>query len=330
LNIKLSIVIVSYRTPELLLNCISSIKRETQELKYEIIVVDNAQDDGSKELVYSSFTDIVWINSGYNAGFSRANNIGIRRAQGEYILLLNPDTEIKGSFLSDMILFYKQHDLDNKLGLLSCRIISLRDGSLLVGSGIGFYSWKNELKKNPVYIYLNRVLGIKTKKNYQPEKMHYTNHEIDFVSGACMLIKKSKIGSERMLMDEDFFLYWEDAEWSFRIKYAGFVNYFWGDAEVYHVNSASTEKTHTFNEQLFLSSWLFLLKTQSKYTYFLSKILFRFNYKINTYLLKKASQHKELQQQEKEAAIFFHYVKNQESGFSSITSSSNNYLNYAE
>lgn len=330
MSIQLSIVIVSYRTPELLLNCISSIKRETQQLSYEIIVVDNARDDGSKELVYSSFPDIVWINAGYNAGFSRANNIGIKRAQGEYVMLLNPDTEIKGSFLSSMIHFYEQHDQNNALGLLSCRIISLRDGSLLVGSGIGFYSWKNELKKNPVYIYLNRILGIKNKKNYRPEIMHYTNHEIDFVSGACMLIRKSKIESEKMLMDEDFFLYWEDAEWSFRIKKAGFINYFCGDAEVYHVNSASTEKTKTFNEQLFLSSWLFLLKTQSKYTYLLSKLLFRFNYKINTYLLKRAGQHKELQQQEKEAAIFFHYVKNQESGFTSITSSSNNYLNYAE
>jgi|688.fasta_scaffold78795_3 GT2 family glycosyltransferase len=276
---ELSIIIVNYNTALLLEKCIFSILNFSSGLKFEIIVVDNDSQDDSKRIITEKFPQVVWLESGYNAGFSRANNIGIRNAKGDYVLLLNPDTEVKEDFLISLLAFYKQRDSKGDLGLLGCRIISLVDGSLLVGTGIGFPSIKKALKANPLIIRLQRVVkSVKTKK-YNPKIMHYQNHEVDFVSGSCVMISKRKILEANLFLDEDFFLYSEDVEWSYRVKNSGFVNYFCGELEVYHINSASTDKlTSGKSFQILLSRFLFILKSYGVVYYLLYLFIVKANW----------------------------------------------------
>jgi len=274
----LSIIIVHYKTPDLLSKCVASIFATTPSERIEVIVVDNDSKDNSKELILQEFPQVKWIDSGYNAGFARANNSGIRMAKGEYIVLLNPDTYVTEDFFKKWLEKYKEMDQNHQLGLLGCRIISSVDNSLLVGTGRGFPSWEKYLNANPVYVKFAKKRPL---KKYNAQEMHYHNHEADFISGACVMIKKSKIEQHNLYLDEDFFLYSEDVEWSFRVKKKGYFNYFCADVEVFHVNSASTgEMTDNKLSQITVSRFLMLLKSYGVLRFSLIQIIIRFNFRL--------------------------------------------------
>jgi GT2 family glycosyltransferase len=304
----ISIIIVSYKTPELVLGCIRSIFESASSVKFEVIVVDNSNDDGTKALIFDSFPEVSWIDSGYNAGFARANNLGISRAKGSYILVLNPDTTIKYRFLDDFISFYKAKNIElkSKLGFLTCRIVSSVDQTLQVGSGKKFVGFKKEIAKNPIFIYLNRIVNV-TENSYDPAVSHFTNHEVDFVSGACFIIEKSKIDASKLNFDEDFFLYYEDLELSYRSRKLGFRNYFCSDLEIYHVNSASTSKSADRNYQINVSEYLFYFKRFNRINYFLMGYLIRFNFFFNRILLQRKNETELLIALGKEEAVFKKY-----------------------
>lgn len=274
----LSIIIVHYKTPELLNKCLASIFTSITSELVEVIVVDNDSKDNSKELVLQVFPLVKWIDSGYNAGFARANNSGIRSAKGEYILLLNPDAYVKQKALITLLEYYKKLDVNNNLGLLTCRVLSSIDNNLQVGSGTEFPGLKKYLRANPIFI---KFFPNKATRPYDAPKMHYINHEIDFASGGCVMIKKSKILENDLFLDEDFFLYSEDVEWSFRVKKKGYVNYFCADVEVFHVNSASTgEMTDNKLSQITVSRFLMLLKSYGVLKFSLIQLLIRFNFRL--------------------------------------------------
>jgi GT2 family glycosyltransferase len=303
-----SIVIVSYKTPELVLGCIRSIFESGSSVKFEVIVVDNANDDGTKALIFNQFQEIVWIDAGYNAGFARANNLGISRAKGSYILALNPDTTIKYRFLDNLFSFYKTKNIElkSKLGFLTCRIVSSLDQTLQVGSGKKFVGFKKEMAKNPIFIYLKRIINV-TENSYDPAVSHFTNHEVDFVSGACFIIEKSKIDTSKLNFDEDFFLYYEDLELSYRSRKLGFRNYFCSELEIFHVNSASTSKITDKNYQINISEYLFYYKRFNSIHYFLLGNLIRFNFFFNRILLKRKNETELLIALKKEKAVFKKY-----------------------
>ena len=106
-NMDLSIIIINYKSPHHVLACIESIYKETQKHSFEIIVVDNDSGDDSEIKIRGAFPDVIWTQSGYNAGFARANNIGIRASKGEYILVLNADTIITENALDKTIDLFK-------------------------------------------------------------------------------------------------------------------------------------------------------------------------------------------------------------------------------
>ena len=191
----LSIIIVHYRTPRLLLACIKSILQDTYDGPLEILVVDNGgltppvRDDLKK------LPNVQCIDTGYNAGFARANNVGIRLAKGKYILLINPDSTIVPGFLSTMVTNYQLYEKKEKLGLMGCRIINPENGHVFeYGSGRGFYRLQHILRQNPLYIWALRKRN--TKKTYTAQKLHYVNHFVDFVSGACVMVNKEVLIKE--------------------------------------------------------------------------------------------------------------------------------------
>lgn len=305
---EISIVIVSYKTPELLVGCIRSICENVGSIQFEIIVVDNASGDGSKEAVLTNFAEVVWIETGYNAGFSRANNLGIKNAKGDYLLILNPDTYIVSDFLSRMLSFYKKQNtlFQSKLGLLTTRIISSVDRSLLVGTGRKFIGFQKELNKNPILILLQRIFKYK-KERYNPHVFHFQNHEVDFVSGACFMIERKKVIENNLYFDEDFFLYFEDLEFCYRSKKAGLRNYFYSEIEIYHVNSASTSKTNNLNAQIKISEYLFYFKRFNLFQYFLMGYLIKFNFFLNSFLLNRKNEFYLIEALEFERLLFNEY-----------------------
>lgn len=286
--ITVSIVIVHYKTPQLLVECVRSIIDTTTDISYEIVIVDNNSEDESEILITTNFPHIKWINTGYNAGFARANNRGIRETNGEYVFLLNPDALVTTDYLSKLVNHYQQLAATLPVGLLTSRILSSVDNSLLVGTGIGFKGIRKEWAKNPIILKLGQLFNRKQKTiSYNAAQMHYTNHEVDFVSGACTLIKRSTLEKMNLYLDEDFFLYWEDVEWSFRVKTKGLNNFFFSDAEIFHVNSASTGKSNHRNAQVRISEFLYYAKRYNKLTFHLLGLLIRINYFLNSLLLKR-------------------------------------------
>jgi GT2 family glycosyltransferase len=327
-KIEISIIIVHYKTPQLLLDCVRSLRENSDGIKLEVVVVDNDSKDESEQLILNAFPQTNWIQSGYNAGFARANNLGIRNSTGEYILLLNPDTFIKEGFLDKMLANYKELSNKENLGLLGCRIISSIDGSLLVGTGRGFQGLSKYLKANPLVIKLLPKYVV--KKNYIAEKMHYKNHEVDFVSGACVMIERQKIENYKLYLDEDFFLYYEDLEWSFRAKKSGLTNYFIAETEVFHVNSASTEANPVKNNIILTSEFLYLYKTLSSFQFWLLKHLLFVNFTLNTFFLKRRNQEDLLTQEKENRSQVANILARIEKDYLKKPSSAKNYLKYAK
>jgi len=328
MNGMVSIVIVNYKTPVLLKDCVQSIVQHTKDVNFEIIIVDNNSEDESEQLLKLIFPEVKWLNTGYNAGFARANNLGIRNSTGEYILLLNPDTFIKEGFIEKMLAKYKQLSETQNLGLLGCRIISSVDGSLLVGTGRGFHGLSKYLKANPLIIkFFSKYVE---KKKYDAEKMHYKNHKVDFVSGACVMIDRKKIESYKLYLDEDFFLYYEDVEWSFRIMKSGFINYFVSDIEVYHVNSASTEANPLKNKIILASEFLYLYKTLSSFQFWLLKQLLFVNYHLNSFILKRRNQEELIRIQNEYISSVVKILERIQKDYRKKPSSAKSYFNYAE
>jgi GT2 family glycosyltransferase len=323
----ISVVIVHYKTPQLLLECVDSVFQSSPVELIEVIVVDNDSQDNSRELIGAKYSDVAWIDSGYNAGFARANNLGIRQAKGQYVVLLNPDTYVSAGFFQKWLDCYKKQDNNNQLGLLGCRIISAVDNSLLVGTGVGFPSWKKQLHANPIYI---KFWKKNTRKKYNAQEMHFKNHEADFISGACVMIKKSKIEQHNLYLDEDFFLYSEDVEWSFRVKKKGFFNYFCAEVQVFHVNSASTGHSENKKKIMFVSELLYFYKTHSKFQFWLFELIFNLNYKLNNWLLSRSGEWDKLEMEKSYKTIFDNYLPIIKSKYKRTPSSAKEYVRYVE
>jgi GT2 family glycosyltransferase len=236
----LSIIIVNFNTKNLLRKCLSAVEADLEydllDKKCEVIVVDNGSADASCEMIEKKFKNVKLIRNHKNTGFASANNTGIKRAKGEYVLLLNSDTEIKKGAIFQM---FKVLDNDNKIGVVGCK---LRNYDNSVQQSFGYFPnlfkvflWMSFLDDLPFFPKL-------IKPYHVTDLSLYDNfHEVDWVSGACFMFNKELI-RKAGLMDENIFMYGEELEWCFRIKKAGYKICFIPDAEVIHSKGASAEK----------------------------------------------------------------------------------------
>lgn len=247
--VDLSIIIVSFNTKDFLFKCLSSIIKFTSErLSYEIIVVDNGSRDGSIEVIQNSKLQIQnykfkIISNKENLGFSKANNIGVKKAKGRYILFLNSDTElIKKNTLEEMVTFMDNH---HEAGAATC-FVELQDNSLDDASHRGFPTPWNSFchfsglgKIFPHSTFLNGYhLGWKDLENV---------HEIDALAGAFMIVKK-EAGEEANWWDEDYFFYGEDLDFCYRLKQKKWKIYFVPTAKILHHKGVSSGiKEHSKN-----------------------------------------------------------------------------------
>lgn len=236
----LSIVIVSYNTVDLLRNCLKSIYENTENIEYEVWVVDNQSKDGSPEMVENEFSQVKLIRNSINGGFSQANNLAISKCENSrYVLILNPDTIVLKETLKETIKFM---DANKDLGCVGCKVVKV-DGSLDRACKRGFPSPWNSL----TYLLKLDKLFPKSKLfgGYNATYIGEDEEsEIDSLVGAFMMLRKETI-NEVGLLDETFFMYGEDIDWCFRIKQSGWKNYYYPKVKIIHYKGESSKKQST-------------------------------------------------------------------------------------
>jgi GT2 family glycosyltransferase len=233
---KLSVIIVNYNVKHFLEQCLHSVYKAAKGIETEIFVVDNNSVDGSAQLVREKFPDLHFIENKENVGFSRANNQAIRKATGEYILLLNPDTVVEEDTFAKVTGFMDNHPEAGGLGI-----------KMIDGKGNFLPESKRGLPTPWVAFYKMFGLSKLFPKSRKFGKYHlsYLNpneiHEIEILAGAFMLLRKKaleKVG----LLDEDFFMYGEDIDLSYRIIQGGYKNYYFPETTIIHYKGESTKK----------------------------------------------------------------------------------------
>jgi len=261
----LSIVIVNYKTRDLLRDCLRSVYGSEGAFSYEVIVVDNCSGDGSVEMVRQEFPEVDLIASEISGGYAYANNLGFQRARGRHVLLLNPDTLLPPTALRDMLLFMEERP---DAGVAGPKLV-LADGNLDLACrrsfptlDIAFYRLVGLSKRYPHSPRYNRYnLGY-----LDPDQMA----EVDSVVGAFMLIRREALDQAGFL-DERFFAFGEDIDLCYRIKIDhGWKVYYNPAVVVIHYKGQSMrQRIVPMTVHFYRAMWLFHKKHYARQTFFL-------------------------------------------------------------
>jgi len=231
-KIFLSIVIVNFKTLKLTLECIQSIYDYSPTVAFEIILIDNGSNDGIGETVAERFPKVKFIETGVNVGFAKASNMGIHNSRGEFVVLLNSDVKIIEPVWDAMIELMRQAP---GLGVVGCREVD-GDGHFQLSCG-HFPNFKNEIIRK----IMHHRLSTKDHKirDYLDEK--YSNlGVVDWVSGSCLMVRRKAL-LDAGLLDEHFFMYFEDIDLCRRVQNKGWgVQYFPG-ASICHYGGRSAK-----------------------------------------------------------------------------------------
>ncbi len=244
-KLDLSIIIVNFNTKKITRECIESLIKTTKNISYEIIVVDNASDDGSVEALNKLKTrnsNLGLILNKKNLGFGKGNNQGLKVAKGRYLLLLNTDTMFSSNVLGEMVSWMDNHEM---VGAASCALKN-RDGSLQ-GTGGYFphlfkiFAWMFFLEDIPLLDRLIRPFHPMHGQSpfYKGEGQFKTAHEKDWLTGAFFLIRKEVV-DEIGYIAEDYFMYTEEVDYCYRIKQKGWKIWYLPKWSIVHYGGASS------------------------------------------------------------------------------------------
>ncbi|KIC64725.1 glycosyl transferase family 2 [Chryseobacterium taiwanense] len=247
---KLSIIIVNYNVTQLLRNCLLSIQKYLEGISYEVIVIDNASTDNSWRNLIPEFPKIHFISSSENEGFAKANNKAIKTADGEYLLILNPDTEIEGDYIQDILDFADSKD---NFGCLGVRMHDAK-GNFLPESKRSVPDMFNSFEK--LFINFKRK---ESKSYYQNNISEFENAEVEVITGAFCLVKK-KVYEEVGGFDEAYFMYGEDVDLCYTLLNSGYQNFYYGKASILHHKGESTIKNEVYLERFYGAMQIFISK----------------------------------------------------------------------
>ncbi len=225
-----SIIILNYNTCNLLSQVLQSLSPDLLVTGWQVIVVDNASTDGSPDMVARDFPEVQLIRSAENLGFARGNNLGIRAANPDipYVLLLNSDTIVKPASLTALVRFMDVHPT---AGAVSPRL-ARPDGT----------PQPHAFGSDPTPVYLlrrgfNQLILRRYLHDWATEQLL----PVDWVSGACLLVRRAAI-EQVGLLDEHIFMYFEDNDWCLRIRKAGWKVYYNPQVEIIHLGGQSLKK----------------------------------------------------------------------------------------
>jgi len=211
-----SVVILNYNGGELLLNCVESVLKSTHK-KLEVIVVDNKSEDQSQKKCKEKFSQINLIENEKNLGYCEGNNIGIKNAKGDFVVILNPDTTVESNWLEEFLSAYQKHGD----GLYQPKIFSLSEKKILQSTG------------NMIHLF---GFGYARDKGVKDSDKHHSIEQIGFASGTCLFTRKKlleKIG----LFDPFLFLYHDDLDLGWRAAQLGIKSFYVPSAIIFHAES---------------------------------------------------------------------------------------------
>ncbi|PWT94817.1 MAG: glycosyl transferase family 2 [Bacteroidetes bacterium] len=235
-EIQLSVIIVNYNVKYFLEQCLHSVCKASKNFTVEIIVVDNNSTDRSREYLEPHFPNLQFIWNPNNDGFARACNLGLKKARGKFILFLNPDTILPENCFEECIGFFNMHPEAGAIGV-----------RMLDGSGLFLKESKRGFPSPSTSFY--KLMGLarafpnskKFAKYHLGNLSQFENHEVDVLAGAFMMVRKTVL-DKTGTFDEKFFMYGEDIDLSYRIKEAGFKNYYISTISILHFKGESTKK----------------------------------------------------------------------------------------
>lgn len=259
MNMKVSVIIVNYNTKELTSQCIQSIVENTCGISYEIILIDNASTDGSKEL-FEKDSRVQYIYSEFNGGFGYGNNRGMEIAQGDFFFLLNSDTILLNNAIKE---FYDYAITHVERTIYGCYLQG-RDGT-----------YRNSFFFFPAFTLKHFFYRLMHRQDYTPD---YTNRIVECVSGADMFIPRTAIQDAGMF-DENIFLYGEEGELQYRMHQKGYKCMLINEPKIIHLEGESSR--NTARKKYGMKSHLYILKKHMKpityifaYSYYRVRMMF--------------------------------------------------------
>ena len=259
LHMILSVVIVSYNVKFFLEQCLSSLKKAIDGISQpiggaEVYIVDNASTDGSTDFLEPLYPDFHFIRNKENTGFAKANNQALSLCAGQYVLFLNPDTIIAEDSLNICLSFFPDN---TDAGALGVRLID-GTGRYLKESKRGFPD------PSASFFKLSGLAGLFPRSKifsayYLGHLGEESTHAVDILSGAFMMVKKTVLDQIRGF-DEQFFMYAEDIDLSYRICKAGFRNYYLPDTTIIHFKGESTQRDFRYVKMFYSAMQLFVKK----------------------------------------------------------------------
>jgi GT2 family glycosyltransferase len=244
----LSIIIVNWNTRELLADCLASLPAATAGLSTEILVADNASNDGSAAMVAAAFPQVKLVETGGNLGFSRANNLALAQATGDRLLLLNPDTICPPASLVRLFRFMNGRE---KVGAVGPRLVD-RDGHPTISGGFfprTRYHWFGFL--DPRRLWLRGPLAQRIV--FTPGRSE-SSRKVEYVMGACFLMPRTAFEQVGPL-DERFFLYFEETDWCWRARQAGLDVWYCAETEITHLEGEAAARASDFSLVQFQKSY---------------------------------------------------------------------------
>lgn len=232
-----SVIVVSWNVRELLLACLEALFRRSDGLELDVIVVDNASEDGTVEAVATRFPEVRVVASPVNLGFPRGNNVGLEHARGRHVLFLNPDTEVGEGTLRRCV---RELDASPDVGLVGCRLVE-PDGTIQREGGRRHYRLRHLLweafylhvlfPRHPVFAH--QLMG---------EWDHRDVRDVEAVMGAFMMVRAEVARAVGGLPDE-VFMYHEDLAFCLRVRRAGWRIRYLGDVDTLHLSGASSSRS---------------------------------------------------------------------------------------
>lgn len=233
-EIDLSIIIVNWNTKQLLLDCIASIYGTVKRTSFEIIVVDNASTDGSVEMISLAHPAVKVLVNASNCGFARANNIAMKQMRGRYAAILNSDTRLTESSMDDMVDFMNRHP---EAGICGPQLLNA-DNTKQTSAGDFPVLLTEFMSRRLIRLLFPNVY----KRAFRTKFTEFDRpSQVDVIMGACMVVRKKAIESAGIL-DEDYFFFYEEIDWCYRVRRGGWLVYHLPEIKIYHFGGQSRKE----------------------------------------------------------------------------------------
>jgi GT2 family glycosyltransferase len=283
---EVSIIIVNTNDDVTIRSCLQSIEIIEKNLSREIIIVDNGSINDLSAELSAAYASVSYIRLPKNCGFSKANNIGIRKAKGKFILLLNPDTILTETAISKSIKFLQSH-WQERIGAVGCRLLN-QNREVQKSFFFSAANIYRTIQANALYIasFKNKI-----KKNWekQEEQLHSCVSKVPWLCGAFLLINREALMPENLFLDENFFLYSDDVELGNRIRRSKYALIYYPETSIIHLGSGGKNPWHNHFNQLIFSDWLCMMKIHGRFYFILNQCLLLLNYGIDQLLFYKTT-----------------------------------------